>query len=221
MNSRETILQRIREGLRNAHTAGFEGLTAPPVHQVWPRCNPPAAALAAQFTEELKLVHGETIRAADVTEARQKLAELVTASDWATLAAMDRPLVREVAQGLPAEKLAWAPDDWPPKELAMQPVSVITAEWLLADTGTCVVSCGTATERLLCYLPPACVVVARVDQIVEHMPAAWPQIAARVADPAARGEFVMVTGPSRTADIEKILILGAHGPKRLVVLLIG
>ena len=42
----------------------------------------------------------------------------------------------------------------------------------------------------------------------------------RVADPALRGEFVIVTGPSRTADIEKILILGVHGPKRLVVMLV-
>ena len=48
----------------------------------------------------------------------------------------------------------------------------------------------------------------------------WASIAPRVADPALRGEFVIVTGPSRTADIEKILILGVHGPKRLVVLLV-
>ena len=41
-----------------------------------------------------------------------------------------------------------------------------------------------------------------------------------MADPAQRGEFVIVTGPSRTADIEKILILGVHGPKRLVVILV-
>ena len=72
----------------------------------------------------------------------------------------------------------------------------------------------------MCYLPPACVVVARTDQLVEHMPAAWEDIARRTADPARRGEFVLVTGPSRTADIEKILILGVHGPKRLVVLLV-
>ena len=69
-------------------------------------------------------------------------------------------------------------------------------------------------------MPPACVVVARVDQLAEHLPAAWAAIAARAADPALRGEFVIVTGPSRTSDIEKILILGVHGPKRLVVLLV-
>jgi L-lactate dehydrogenase complex protein LldG len=57
--------------------------------------------------------------------------------------------------------------------------------------------------------------------LAEHLPAAWPAIAARAAEPARRGEFVIVTGPSRTADIEKILILGVHGPKRLVVMLIG
>ena len=37
----------------------------------------------------------------------------------------------------------------------------------------------------------------------------------------SRGEIVLITGPSRTADIEKILILGVHGPKRLVVLVVG
>jgi len=56
--------------------------------------------------------------------------------------------------------------------------------------------------------------------LVEHLPAAWAEIARRAADPSLRGEFVIITGPSRTADIEKILILGVHGPKRLVVLLV-
>jgi L-lactate dehydrogenase complex protein LldG len=42
----------------------------------------------------------------------------------------------------------------------------------------------------------------------------------QAAKPAERGEMLLVTGPSRTADIEKKLVLGAHGPKRLVVLLV-
>ena len=100
------------------------------------------------------------------------------------------------------------------------PAGLITADALLADTGSCVVKCATAAERLMCYLPPVCIVAARVDQIAEHLPAAWEPISAvcRAAD--SRGEIVLITGPSRTADIEKKLILGVHGPKRLVVLIV-
>ena len=82
-------------------------------------------------------------------------------------------------------------------------------------------ACGTPHERLLCYLPPVCIVLADTERLFEHLPAAWQEIAPRAADPELRGEFVFITGPSRTADIEKILILGVHGPKRLIVLLVG
>ena len=58
------------------------------------------------------------------------------------------------------------------------------------------------------------------DRLVEHMPAVWEDVAGRCAEEELRGEFVFITGPSRTADIEKILILGVHGPKRLIVLLV-
>ena len=105
--------------------------------------------------------------------------------------------------------------------LGAGPAGVIAADYLLADTGSAVIANQTGTDRLMCYLPPACVVVARVDQLREHLPAAWPEISQRTADPATRGEFVFITGPSRTADIEKIRILGVHGPKRLIVMLVG
>ena len=100
-------------------------------------------------------------------------------------------------------------------------LGVVQADYLVADTGSAMIACGTPQERLVCYLPPACVVIAGVDCLAEHLPAIWDDVARRAADPALRGEFVFITGPSRTADIEKILILGAHGPKRLVVLLVG
>jgi L-lactate dehydrogenase complex protein LldG len=105
--------------------------------------------------------------------------------------------------------------------MAELPAGLVESDYLLADTGTAMVACGTPEERLMCYLPPACIVVATADRLVEHLPAAWPEIARRTADPETRGEFVFITGPSRTADIEKILILGVHGPKRLIVLLVG
>jgi L-lactate dehydrogenase complex protein LldG len=97
----------------------------------------------------------------------------------------------------------------------------VEADVLLADTGSCLIACPTAADRLLCFLPPACVVIARTECLAEHLPAAWAAIGRKAADPATRGEFIIVTGPSRTSDIEKTLILGVHGPKRLVVLLVG
>jgi L-lactate dehydrogenase complex protein LldG len=133
---------------------------------------------------------------------------------------MDRPLVREATANLTDQCVKWVAD-WQPQPMADLSAAVVEPEVLSADTGSCLIACATSQDRLLCYLPPACVVVARTDRLVEHLPAAWATIAPRVADPALRGEFVIVTGPSRTADIEKILILGVHGPKRLIVLLVG
>jgi L-lactate dehydrogenase complex protein LldG len=216
MTSRDTILQRVRSEVSKGPQAA-----RPPVPEVWPRENPAPAVMAERFGKELAEVHGEVIRCATMQDARRQLVELVRDAQWTSLGAMDRPMVRDAVGDLSPELVVWAAADWKPQRMAELSASVIEPDVLLADTGSCMISCPTSEDRLLCYLPPACVVIARVDQLAEHLPAAWATIAPRVADPAQRGEFVIVTGPSRTADIEKILILGVHGPKRLVVILVG
>jgi L-lactate dehydrogenase complex protein LldG len=215
MTSRDAILQRVHSELSK-----YPPVPAPPVSEVWARKNPTPVAMAEQFAKELAEVHGETIRCATMQDARHRLAELVSELQWTSVGAMDRPLVHEVATDLPASSVNWQMADWQPPRMAQLSVSVIEPEVLLADTGSCLIACPTPQDRLLCYLPPACVVIARASQLVEHLPAAWATIGPRVADPDVRGEFVIVTGPSRTADIEKMLILGVHGPKRLIVLLV-
>ncbi len=215
MSSRDVILGRIRSLL-----AGGPAAALPPVSEVWPRLQPSVADMAERFTQELTTVAGEVIRCADTDDARAKLAELAAKSGWSQLAAMDRPECRKLVEGPGAPQIAWAQPDWTPTGMADLPASLIVADRLLADTGTSVIACPTAQDRLLCYLPPACVVVGFADRLAEHLPAAWEPIAQRAADPQTRGEFVLITGPSRTSDIEKILILGVHGPKRLIVLLI-
>jgi L-lactate dehydrogenase complex protein LldG len=177
--------------------------------------------MAVRFKQELEEVHGEVVRCGSMEEARAWLAETAAQESWERVGAVDRPLCREVSGGLKADGLAWAQSDWTPQSMASLSAGLVEADCLLADTGTAMVACGRAEERLMCYLPPACVIVATTDRLVEHLPAAWPAIAPRVADPQLRGEFVFITGPSRTADIEKILILGVHGPQRLIVLLVG
>jgi len=216
MSSRDAILQRLRDELSNYPPVG-----EPAPAEVWPRQNPTAEEMAERFAKELAEVHGEVLRCASIEEARRQLAELVKKSEWTALGSMDRPMVRDVTAGLPAEMVHWARADWPPRRIAELSASVIEADGLLADTGSCLIACPSAEDRLLCYLPPACVVIARRDQLAEHLPAAWPSIAPRAAGPNLGGEFLIVTGPSRTADIEKILILGVHGPKRLAVILVG
>jgi L-lactate dehydrogenase complex protein LldG len=226
MNSREIILQRIRNELAKSegdgsHSAAVATAGPPPAHPVWPRQKPSAAAMAERFTEELKAVHGEVIRCKTMDDARGKLLALMDQEKWPSIGAVERPLARELAAGLPAERIAWATAEWESHHLAQLAAGLVVPEFLLADTGSALIACGTSQERLMCYLPPACVVVGKVEQLVEHLPAAWDTIGPRCGDLSLRGEFVIVTGPSRTADIEKILILGVHGPKRLIVLLVG
>jgi L-lactate dehydrogenase complex protein LldG len=223
MNSRDAILQRIRAELAKPGATGGSpaGADPPPLPEVWPSTNPTREELIERFTEELTAVDGEIVRCGSMDEARRELARLVEQSEWKTLGSVQRPICRELLSDLTPQQVAWVKDGSQPQEMARLSAGLVAAQRLLADTGTCVIECNTAEERLMCYLPPACVVIARVDQLAEHMPAAWEEIARRTADPQRRGEFVLVTGPSRTADIEKILVLGVHGPKRLVVILVG
>jgi L-lactate dehydrogenase complex protein LldG len=215
MTGRDAILHRI-----HSQVSKYPPVQSPPAPEVWARKNPAPAAMAEQFAAELVAVDGEVIRCATMKDAQRRLAELVSQAQWTSIGAMDRPLVREATAELPASSLNWQMADWTTQRLAQLSLSLIEPEVLLADTGSCLIVCPTPQDRLLCYLPPACVVVARASQLVEHLPAAWATIGPRVADPDVRGEFVIVTGPSRTADIEKLLILGVHGPKRLIVLLV-
>ena len=221
MSSRDVILQRIRSGLGNATAAGFGDLREPPVPDVWPRSSPEPAALVSRFRIELEALKGEAISCPTMADARRQLAQLMETAPWARLGSLDHPLTRELTAEIPADRHDWVTADWTPPQIEQLPAGLIAADALLADTGSCVVHCATAQERLMCYLPPACIVVARVDQLAEHLPAAWGPIAKACAAKESRGEIVLITGPSRTADIEKILILGVHGPKRLVVLVVG
>jgi L-lactate dehydrogenase complex protein LldG len=169
----------------------------------------------------MALLKGEAIHCPTMADARGQLAQLMETAPWARMGSLDRPLTRELAADLPADRVDWVTPDWTAEQIEQLPVGLMAADALLADTGSCVVHCSTAPERLMCYLPPACIVVARVDQLAEHLPAAWGPISKTCAAKDSRGEIVLITGPSRTSDIEKVLILGVHGPKRLVVLMVG
>lgn len=95
-------------------------------------------------------------------------------------------------------------------------LGVTGCECLIAQTGSIVVSTLAAGGRALSVLPPVHLVLARRDQLVPDLAAAIHLLRQRYEGrwPSA---LSVITGPSRTADIEKILVMGAHGPKRLVL----
>ncbi len=216
MTSRDAILHRIHTELSRG-----PAVEVPAAPEVWPRQTADTAALADQFQGEVISLYGEVIRCATMGDAQKQLAELVKAAGWTSIGVMYRPICCEAVKELDPKLIQWPKPNWSPVEMAELSASIVAADVLLADTGSSLIACPTAEDRLLCYLPPACVVVARVDQLFEHLPAAWDSVAPRLAPRELSGEFVIVTGPSRTSDIEKTLILGVHGPKRLIVLLVG
>ena len=94
--------------------------------------------------------------------------------------------------------------------------AVTVCDYLIARTGSIMLRCTSAGGRRLSVLPPFHIVIARQSQLRPSMDACLTDI------PEDDWSYTtIITGPARTADIEKILVLGAHGPKRLAVICIA
>ena len=87
----------------------------------------------------------------------------------------------------------------------------------VAETGTLMLVSGAETPTTLNFLPDTHVVVVRAGQVVVSYEEGWDLIRSRGAMPRTVN---LVTGPSRTGDIEQRIQLGAHGPRRLHVVLV-
>ncbi len=95
-------------------------------------------------------------------------------------------------------------------------LSAASATRGVADTGTLLHETGAGRGRLLSILPPAHLFLLRVSDVVADAAAlfeSWTPSEASLA--------TLVTGPSRTADIEKTLVIGVHGPRQCLVILTG
>lgn len=96
--------------------------------------------------------------------------------------------------------------------------SITWCDLLVAQTGSVVVTSQSGRARTV--LAPHHVVLARVDQVVADLPDAFDSIKSRFSEQWP-SMISFISGPSRTGDIERILVLGAHGPKHLTILLIS
>lgn len=214
---RERILSSIRESLKDLPPQAVDRPGAP---EIWPADPSPPEVLFSRFERELAAVHGEAIRVGSAEQAGHRVRSLAEQFRWHRIGIREHELTRAIAGNLPAAQVAKVDQSWSPQKIAELDAGIVIAELFLADTGSSLILCQEKWERLLCYLPPACVIVGYLDRLYAHMAAAWSVIAAWSQDRATRGEFVIVTGPSRTSDIEKVLTLGVHGPKQLWAILV-
>jgi len=175
-----------------------------------------------QFKEELKNVSGEFYDVKSSENAADYISKHITQNRFEKLVITGETLCTDIAghlnkitnsiQIINAKEL---PFPLRKTELGSVPVSLVEAHYAIADTGTLVFlydKCGTSYPH---FLSESVFAVVGVNQIVPHQF----DLFKRLPEKAAKN-MVFVTGPSRTADIEKILILGAHGPRKLTVLLL-
>jgi L-lactate dehydrogenase complex protein LldG len=87
--------------------------------------------------------------------------------------------------------------------------------WALADTGSLVADQSAVEQRLASTLPTIHIAIIGTDRILPDKAAAFSRIT-----PATSRYIAFITGPSRTADIERVLTIGVHGPKRLIIIFV-
>lgn len=222
MNSRDLILSKVRSSM--IPFPGAELPTLPPVEE----CRDlDSGMLKKIFQESLTALTGKCLFARDTKEASEILMKLASENGWERFSSTRHPLLSELfprdffhGKGKKRLYLGEPEGETDKARLADIPVSIVFPEYFIAETGTCAVLNQTAHERMNCYLTPACVLVGKVSQLHERLQEVWDGIMKNSENPAMRGEYVLVTGPSRTADIERVSVLGVHGPKNVYVILI-
>lgn len=124
---------------------------------------------------------------------------------WASL--LQQILQVKLLEGLPAITPSGIPE-----------VGIGEADYAIAETGT-LVEIGRIRDRHLpSLLPPVHIALLSRDRILPDLDACFATLLS-VLSQEPRARVVFITGPSRSADIEKLLILGAHGPRELIVVI--
>jgi L-lactate dehydrogenase complex protein LldG len=91
----------------------------------------------------------------------------------------------------------------------------------IAESGTLVLASGADNPTTLNFLPETSIVVLAADDIAGDGEAIWAQLRTRYGKGVLPRTVNLVTGPSRSGDIEQTMLLGAHGPRRLHVVIVG
>ncbi len=213
-DSRNQILNRIQTALKQPHQTfeparpDADTLKALNLNQQSPD------ELWLRFQKELELIAGEYRPVSDRSVFTTLFSELTANKPQSAIALCSETLNHWVPelQAIPSIR-AWtlAPAE-KKKVLSTVPIAVTPASYAIAELGSVAILYDEVPETLPIFLADSVVVVVKHDHIVANLHQLFSRLAA-----ANMSNMILVTGPSRTADIEKVLVLGAHGPHRLIV----
>jgi L-lactate dehydrogenase complex protein LldG len=225
---REAILARVAEALREEapryHVApekpAPKGVTAP--FREWlPPVGDTSEDQIALFAKQSAALQTEFCECASVSAAAKHITDLSKKLHWKTIALHTGELIDAVAEKLPDTlELLRVNRSYKKEALEACDAGLTECESLIAQTGSVCVTGRSSGGRALSVLPPHHIVVAQKEQLLPDLTAAYESLAQKYREKYP--SFIsFITGPSRTGDIERILVLGAHGPKKLTVLLIA
>ena len=180
------------------------------------------AQLISSFTREFEAVRGEFLGALAPDEAAARIASLarelgarlVAVGEGVTTNSSLLARALEEA-GCVVERFGKLSDGERPaalERLARCDIGIAEAHYAIASTGTFAVVGAPARPNSLTLLPPTSVIVAHIDRMVANVAEALARLG---PDTVGAHRLSLITGPSRTADIEKRIVLGVHGPKSL------
>ena len=218
--SKETILTALRRGLRRGplpedQIAMLRGrLEQHPRHLIPARSRVPHAEQVALFVRNVEKEFGSVTRVADDASVPGAVADYLASQNLpGTLVMAPHPELRA---------LPWS--SRPLLEIregraeGSDMVSVQHGFAAIAETGTVMLPSGPARPTTLNILTDTEIVVLRASRVVGAYEEAWDLLRAEMG--GMPRNVMLVTGPSRSADIEQALELGAHGPRRLHVVLV-
>lgn len=94
-------------------------------------------------------------------------------------------------------------------------VGISQLDWAMASTGSLIQDAAPVERRLASTLPSTHIAIVETSRIVPDMPAVFAKIR-----PEQTNYISFITGPSRTADIERVLTIGVHGPEKLIIVFV-
>ncbi|HEU0141577.1 MAG TPA: lactate utilization protein [Bryobacteraceae bacterium] len=209
--SRDDILQQVRSAL--GRKPGEAPPDAPPARICISQ--PDTDERIRSFVCSLEGLAGKAFVAGSGEEARQYAADLL---ENGTAVASNAPFLEQLGiRTLPGVQSGFYGRDELRTACASAGLGITGADYALADTGTLVLISSPEEARLISLLPPVHLAFVARENILSGLD----ELFAILPKPAARtSSMVLITGPSRTADIEQILIRGVHGPGHVHVVIV-